>query len=140
MKQVFGRVFRALALGSGLAALAAPALAPAATTQLETTITKTYQTTFVKDTGQSMPVTGGTLKLTLTKDGYINGYFTPADTISFITVVGGRNGSTVWFDIGNGTRTTHVTGTLQGSEIAGYAVEPNGVQYRFTAVPWVQPG
>lgn len=115
----------------------APAPATAATAQTEQTITKTYDTTFVRDTGRGFPIEGGVLKLTLTKEGYINGYYSPPDSVAFIPVVGGRNGSDVWFDIGNSTQTTHVTGTLQGSEIIGSAVEPGGQFYRFKAVPAV---
>lgn len=140
MRQFLGNLARAAAIGAALTPLVLPAAAPAATAQIQQTITRTYQTTFVKDYGPAIPYTGGTLRLTLTKDGYINGYFMPPDTVAAINVVGGRNGSTVWFDIGNGARTTHVTGTLQGNQIIGYATEPNGAQYRFTAVPGAQPG
>jgi len=118
-------------------ALAVPAVSFAATSQLDRTVTKTYQTTFVKDYGQAFPITGGTLKLTLTRDGYIQGYFMPPDSVAFVPVVGGRDGSNVWFDIGN-ANVTHVTGRLKGAAIVGYAVASNGVQYRFNAAPQAQ--
>ena len=135
MKNSIKIVFRA----SVLAAIAAvvPATSFAATSLLETTVTKTYATTFTKQYGQAFPFTGGKLRLTLTKDGYIQGYFTPADSVSFVPVTGGRDGAKVWFDIG-GARSTYVTGTLEGNEIVGYATAPDGVQYRFTAVPQEQ--
>lgn len=123
----------------GATALTVPAPSLASTAQLERTVTKTYQTTFVKDFGQSFPLTGGRLKLTLTNDGYINGFYTPPDTASFIPVVGGRNGADVWFDIGNNARSTHITGTIKGNQIVGYAIDPSGVQYRFTAIPAALP-
>ncbi len=140
MKQFFVNFLRAAVIGAALVPLVLPAAAPAATAQLQQTITRTYQTTFVKDYGPSVPFTGGTLRLTLTKDGYVNGYYTPPGTVAFVDVIGGRNGASVWFDIGNGHRTTHVTGTLQGGRIVGYASDQTGAQYRFTAVPSVQPG
>lgn len=140
MKKNLSSLIRAALAAGVLASAACPAAGIAATAQLDQTVTKTYQTTFVKDYGPSVPITGGVLKLTLTKEGYINGYFTPPGTATFIPVVGGRNGADLWFDIGNNNRATHVTGSLQGSEIVGYAMESNGSQYRFTAVPLAGPG
>jgi len=122
----------AIAIGAGAAA---PRSVRAATVQQTHSVTKTYQTTFQLDSGRSVAFAGGILRLTLSKEGYINGDYNPPGTGALIPVVGGRNGADVWFDIGTATRTTHVTGTLQGDSIFGYAVEPDGSQYRFSATP-----
>lgn len=132
-------------LRSALAALAfsaffVPAPVPAATVEINQTVTKTFQTTFVRDYGPSVPYTGGTLRLTLTPDGYVHGFFTPADTADFIPVIGGRRGADVWFDIGQTTSTTRVTASLQDGSLNGYATTPSGAQYKFTAVPQLSPG
>jgi hypothetical protein len=136
VKQSAKTIGRTLALS--LAAAALPVVSAAATSQLDRTITQTYQTTFVKQFGQSFPITGGRLEITLTNDGYVQGYYTPADSVAFIPVTGGRNGSNVWFDIGN-SHATHVTGTLEPNGIAGFATTSNGVQYRFDAVTQAKP-
>ena len=117
----------------------APAPAAAATEETEQS-TKLFETTFVRDAGRALPITGGLLKLTLTNDGFINGFYTPPGTARLIPVVGGRNGSELWFDIGDSSRATHVTGTLHDGTITGSASESNGAFYRFTAVPAAAQG
>lgn len=139
MKHVIAYLRSALA-ALVAAAFLAPVPVPAATVQINKTVKETFQTTFVRDYGPAVPYTGGTLRLTLTPDGVVHGFFTPADTASFIPVLGGRRGSDLWFDIGQSTSTTHVTASLQGNTLTGYATEPNGTQYKFTAVPQVSPG
>jgi hypothetical protein len=61
---------------------------------------------------------GGTLKLTITPDGIVSGFFRPDDGMVFHTVTGGLNGDRIWLDIGyNGD--LHITGTLNGDRIVG---------------------
>lgn len=127
----------AIAIGAGTAA---PRTAIAATVEQTHSVTKTYQTTFQLDSGRSVAFAGGILRLTSSKEGYINGDYNPPGTGILLPVVGGRNGADVWFDIGTATKTTHVTGTLEGERIVGYAVEPDGSQYRFNATPPVGGG
>jgi hypothetical protein len=137
VKQYMARLVCAAAATGAILAASVPSFA--ATTVIQQTVTKTYATKFVKDQGQAIPITGGVLRLTVTKEGFINGYYTPPGTAWFIPVVGGLNGQDLWFDIGNNARATHVTGTLQGGQIAGYASESDGIRYRFTAVQTAAP-
>jgi hypothetical protein len=60
---------------------------------------------------------GGSLQLTITPDGIVNGYYRPDDG-SFHTVTGGLNGNQIWFDIGY-QGGMHITGTLTGDQIVG---------------------
>ena len=59
----------------------------------------------------------GTLQLTVSKNGIVNGYYRPNGE-SFNSVVGGLNGDEIWLDIGyNGGM--HISGRLQGGKIVG---------------------
>jgi hypothetical protein len=91
-----------------------------------------YNTSISPIFGFGYPWTG-TLQLTLNSDGIINGYYRPADNQAFIPVTGGRDGQSVWLDIGQMGR-LHVTGTLQNGKIAGTAWDDRTQeQYKFNA-------
>ena len=46
----------------------------------------------------------GTMKLTVTADGIVGGYYFPADEGTIVPVVGGERDGKYWFDIGGDTR------------------------------------
>jgi hypothetical protein len=62
---------------------------------------------------------GGTLKLTISRDGIVNGIYRPEDGDGgFHTVVGGLNGDQIWLNISY-LGGLHVSGVLSGSKIVG---------------------
>jgi hypothetical protein len=67
------------------------------------------QTTYTTALTQVQPVSApgefdGTLKLTVTADGIVNGYYFPADEGTIVPVVGGEQNGQYWMDIGGNTR------------------------------------
>ena len=120
------------ALAIAVALLTAPATvfaAPAPTTTINFTTTLSDW-----NYGGSAYPYSGQLKLQLRPDGTINGWYTNADTISFIPVIGAEdNQHNVWLDIGE-TGSLHVNGQLHDGKIVGTATQ--GLRlFDFTATP-----
>ena len=103
---------------------AAPAVSASDPTQYATALTSIY--------GSAAPYTG-TLKLTVTDAGIVRGYYFSSDgTVMFVPVTGGKNGDTIWFDIGNNGM-YHVDGRLRDGSIVGTAFAANNEQFTFVA-------
>jgi hypothetical protein len=116
-----------LAAALGLLPLAAaPAISATEPTSYDTALTAVY--------GSPSPYTG-TLKLTVSESGIVRGYYFSSDGAAmFVPVTGGRNGNSIWFDIGDG-RMYHVDGRVQNGTIVGTAFTGNNEQYTFVASP-----
>ena len=94
--------FTAAALAAALAAIMA---APVAASAPTTTTTASYSTALTQVEPVSAPGEfDGTLKLTVTPDGIVNGYYFPADEGTIVPVVGGEQNGQYWMDIGGNTR------------------------------------
>lgn len=120
----------ALVIAASLAAV--PAISQATTTQASAPVHATYETSMQSIYGLDAPWTG-TLQLTFNPDGIIQGYYRPADDMAFIPVTGGRNGESVWLDIGRRGH-LHVNGVLQNGVITGSAVDESTQKpYKFSA-------
>jgi hypothetical protein len=120
-------LFRTLAAAFGLLSLAAaPALSATQPTSYDTSLTSLY--------GSASPYTG-TLKLTVSESGIVRGYYFSSDgTAMYVPVTGGKNGNSIWFDIGDG-RMYHVDGRVQNGKIVGSALSGGNEQYTFVASP-----
>lgn len=118
---------RITAAALGLLLLAgAPALCAPQPTRYATALTAVY--------GSPAPYTG-MLKLTISQDGIVQGYYSPSDgSALFIPVTGGKSGDSIWFDIGN-RDTYHVDGRLHHGKIVGTAFARDNRQYTFVANP-----
>ncbi|HLI96977.1 MAG TPA: hypothetical protein VKT72_12950 [Candidatus Baltobacteraceae bacterium] len=115
----------AAAIGLLLAA-SLPAVSQTQPKQYDTALTELY--------GSAAPYTG-TLKLTVSPDGIVRGYYFPSDgTALFIPVTGGQTGQSIWFDIGNGDM-YHVDARVLDGSIIGTAVTHDNAQYTFVAKP-----
>jgi hypothetical protein len=115
----------AAALGLLLAACL-PAVSATQSTQYDTALTELY--------GSAAPYTG-TLKITVSADGIVHGYYFPSDgTALFIPVTGGQTGRSIWFDIGNDGM-YHVNAQVRDGSIVGTALTPDNVPYTFVAKP-----
>ncbi|HKU67424.1 MAG TPA: hypothetical protein VJP85_06600 [Candidatus Baltobacteraceae bacterium] len=110
-----------------------PAISQAATTQAAAPVHATYETSMQSIYGLDAPWTG-TLQLTIGSDGIIQGFYHPADNMTaLIPVTGGRDGNSVWLDIGRSGR-LHVNGVLENGVITGGAVdESTHTPYKFSA-------
>jgi hypothetical protein len=106
-----------------------PAFSYAATTQASIPVHATYETSIQSIYGFDAPWTG-MLQLTFNPDGIIQGYYRPADNMAFVPVTGGRNGDSVWLDIGRSGH-LHVNGVLQNGVITGSAVDES-TQHPYT--------
>lgn len=110
----------ALVLVAGLAAV--PSISQAASSQAQNPVKITYQTSLETIPGPSAPWTGS-MQLTISPNGIIQGWYHPAyDMTSLIPVTGGRNGDNVWLDIGTRAR-LHVSGTMNNKAINGSAID-----------------
>jgi hypothetical protein len=127
------KILRSAALVGAVALAGVPAVTQAASTPAQNPVHITYQTTMQTLPLPSGPWTGS-LQLTFQPDGIIQGWYHPSDdATAFIPVTGGRDGDSVWFDIGrNGT--LHVTGTIRNDEITGGAIDQRSEQqFSFSA-------
>jgi hypothetical protein len=114
----------AAALGLLLAA-SVPAVCETQPTQYATALTEIF--------GSAAPYTG-TLRLTVSRDGIVRGYYFPSDGELFVPVTGGQTGQSIWFDIGsNGMY--HVNANVRDGAIVGVAFTRDNVQYTFVAKP-----
>lgn len=118
---------RIIAVALGLLALAgAPAISATQPTAYDTALTELY--------GSPAPYTG-TLKLTISADGIVHGYYFPTDGTSlFVPVTGGQTGNSIWFDIGNDGM-YRVQGRVHEGTIVGTAFTHDNQQYTFVANP-----
>jgi hypothetical protein len=115
----------AAALGLLLPA-AAPAISAPAPTEYATALTAIY--------GSDAPYTG-TLRLTISDNGIVHGYYFSSDgSVMFVPVNGGKTGESIWFDIGNNSM-YHIDGRLRDGKIVGTAFAANNDQYTFVADP-----
>jgi hypothetical protein len=107
-----------LALAATLLALALPASAFAAAAQ---PTTQSYTTTLSDWNygGMAYPY-AGQLKLQVSPDGIISGWYTNDNTLLPVPVIGGRNGDNLWLDIGDMGR-LHVNAHLQDGKLVGTA-------------------
>lgn len=104
----------------------APAASSPQPTQYATALTAMY--------GSSAPYTG-TLKLTVSEHGIVQGYYFSSDgSAMFVPVTGGRTGDSIWFDIGNKVM-YHVDGRVRNGTIVGTAFAGDNEQYTFVADP-----
>jgi hypothetical protein len=86
-------------------ALAAIVVAPVAASTPNTAMTKSYSTALTQVAPVSVPGEfDGILKLTVTADGIVNGYYFPADEGTIVPVVGGERDGKYWLDIDGNTR------------------------------------
>jgi len=113
------------------AAPAVPALAAVTVRDAQGVAHLNLDTEFIPQLGAGYY--GGSLQLTITPDGIVNGLFRPDDGSSFHTVTGGLNGDQIWFDIGF-QGGVHVTGILNGDHIVGGTYIGNHL-YDFKATP-----
>jgi len=117
---------RIIAAVLGLLALTAlPAFAISSTTpaQYDTALTALY--------GSPAPYTG-TLKLRVSADGIVRGYYFPTDGPLFVPVTGGQSGDAIWFDIGDDSM-YHVTARVDDGNIVGTAFARDNEQFTFVA-------
>jgi hypothetical protein len=98
----FTKPFTAAIAATALAAMVASPVAASAhgvSTQMS------YTTTLKQVEPMSAPGEfDGKLKLTVTSDGIVNGYYIPTDAGSIVSVVGGERNGKYWMDIGGNTR------------------------------------
>ncbi len=107
----------ALALGLGIAGSSLPALAVTGTQALpQTTQHVTLATSLEPQYGVGRY--DGTLVLTISPDGIVNGTYRPWGEGNFRTVTGGTDGSRIWLDIGYLGR-LHIEGTYANGKIVG---------------------
>jgi hypothetical protein len=93
--------FTAAAMATALAALL---VAPVAASTPTTTSTS-YTTALTQVEPVSAPGEfDGTMKLSVTTDGIVSGYYIPADEGTIVPVVGGVQNGKYWMDIGGNTR------------------------------------
>lgn len=110
-------------IGTG-AALAAVLAASSATYADTAGSEKTFATSLTQ-TGPAASSGSytGSLRMTISSDGLVNGWYIPADQPSFIPVVGGSADGKIWFDIGT-AQPLHVEGSIQkDGSLAGSATE-----------------
>lgn len=125
-------LLRIAALAAAAALSAVPAVSQAAVSSTTQAVHANYDTTFGPIMGFAVPWSGK-LQLTFTPDGIIQGYYRPDDNGAFVPVTGGRQGDSVWLDIGR-SGNLRVTGTVQNNRIVGAAVDDRTQQeYAFNA-------
>lgn len=84
--------------------------------------------------GSPAPYTGS-LRLTVSPDGIVRGYYFPADmSAMYVPVVGGETGDRIWFDIGN-SGSVHIDGRVKDGVIVGTAFDRDNGQFSFVANP-----
>jgi len=109
-----------------LSLAAAPAMSATEPTSYDTALTSLY--------GSASPYTG-TLRLTVSESGIVRGYYFSSDgTAMYVPVTGGKNGNSIWFDIGDGSM-YHVDGRVQNGKIVGSARSGGNEQFSFVADP-----
>jgi hypothetical protein len=119
------------AIGSG-AALAAILAASSATYADTAGSEKNFSTTLT----QTGPATSsgsytGNLRITISSDGLVNGWYIPADEPSFIPVIGGASNGRIWFDIGT-SQPLRVQGSMQkDGSLTGSATDFGGTKVTF---------
>ena len=85
-------------------ALAAIVVAPVAAS-IPTTMNTSYTTALTQVEPVSAPGEfDGTLKLSVTTDGIVSGYYIPVDEGTIVPVVGGVQNGKYWMDIGGNTQ------------------------------------
>ncbi|HKU68290.1 MAG TPA: hypothetical protein VJP85_10985 [Candidatus Baltobacteraceae bacterium] len=109
-------------------------LLPAAAPAISATQPASYDTALTAVYGSPSPYTG-TLRLTVSSSGIVRGYYFSSDgTAMFVPVTGGKNGDSIWFDIGDG-RMYHVDGRVEDGTIVGTAFTGANEPYTFVARP-----
>jgi hypothetical protein len=116
-----------LAVTFGLVSMAAaPAISATQAASYDTELTAVY--------GSPSPYTG-TLRLTVSDSGIVRGYYFSSDgTAMYVPVTGGKNGDSIWFDIGDG-RMYHIDARMHGGTIVGTAFSGSNEQFTFVANP-----
>jgi hypothetical protein len=94
---------------------------------------QTFDTTLVSVDRITGGAYEGVLRLNISSDGIVQGTFRDAGTPNQRSVIGGLTGDQIWFDIGNGTDATHITGTYRDGIIEGFTFR--GQTYKFEAKP-----
>ena len=93
-----------------------------------------YSTALTEAYGSAAPYTG-TLRLTISSTGIVQGYYFSSDgSLTYVPVTGGKRGESIWLDIGNAV-IYHVDGRLHGGTIVGTAFARDNAQYTFVADP-----
>jgi hypothetical protein len=125
--------FLSLAAGVVFLTLAVPAAASAA----QAPSAAHYSTSMTELYGGNSPYTGA-LDITVSANGIVNGYYFPADySTMFVPVVGGKNGDSIWLDIGS-SQITHVEARVEDGALVGTAFTSANAQYTFVAKPTAQ--
>jgi len=119
----------ALALGFGLAT-AAPAFAFPTTVDTNGTQHVTMDT-LTTPMGAGIGGFDGTLQLTISRDGIVNGYFRYDNGTVLHQVTGGVDNGQIWLNIW-GDQNFHVSGRLDGGRIVGSTILDTRF-YNFTA-------
>ncbi|MDQ2680767.1 MAG: hypothetical protein M3Y21_07080 [Candidatus Eremiobacteraeota bacterium] len=99
-------------------------------------LSKTYSTSLTEQFGSPYPYSG-TLQIQVSDDGIVSGYYRPADSGSFETVTGGRQGDQIWLNIGQ-SGDLRVTGNFVKDAIVGSAVT-NTIAGSFSPFSAIQP-
>jgi hypothetical protein len=126
------RAFAAAALILGLTTATTLADSPTPAIHYDTSMTALY--------GSTAPY-AGTLDLRIGSDGIVSGYYHPESVMSFVVVTGGRDGNSIWFDIGQ-TDPIYVSATIKDGIITGQAIgkDTPGAPFTFKATPSAAPG
>jgi hypothetical protein len=91
-----------------------------------------FETTLVALDRSTAGAYEGTLNLTISPDGIVQGWFRDDERSGLRTVTGGVDGDQIWLDIG-ATRELHISGSYRNGVIVGYTFLNQN--YRFEAVP-----
>jgi hypothetical protein len=107
-----------LATAVGLLVLAG---APAGAVGTSTSAPQTFNAALVPVNPSAAGQIEGVLRIRITPDGFINGYYRMDDRGGAMRpVVGGLQGERIWLDIGSGFNAMHVDGTYDNGKIVGY--------------------
>ena len=131
-------LLRAAAVAAGLAALAAPGVATAATSNTSQAPVRFAMQTQFLDTYRPGAVEGR-LNLTVYPNGIVNGFYVP-DGGRVEDVVGGVDGQNIWLDLGGTMRSLHLNGTLKNGVLRATAAIPGPDTYVFESTTSVRLG
>jgi hypothetical protein len=112
MKTQFAAAFLALCL---VAAPAVPAFAAVTVRDAQGVAHLNLDTQIIPQRGAGYY--GGSLQLTISPGGIVNGYYRADDSGTPRTVTGGLDGDKIWFDLGPDG--PHISGVLSGDHIVG---------------------
>jgi hypothetical protein len=112
---------------AGAVALAALIAAPA---QSLADTQSTYTTVFTQT--QPLPSAGiypGSMRLTVSSDGIVNGWYIPSPSADFIPISGGEKDGKFWLNIGRSGDVLVQGAIAKNGALIGSAVERNAAEY-----------